>query len=105
MFRVSRLVRGFEVRQIPLAFAKHHVGNDRWCNQLARAFAAGPASDASMHDWVKLLKDKDLFKEQNFIGGEWVDAASGETLDVRNPSCVDRLAFTDRADVRRRLLL
>ena len=91
MLRVSRLLRGFEVGQIPLAFAKHHVRNDRWCNQPARAFAAIPTSNGTMHDWVELLKDKDLFKEQNFIGGEWVDAANGETIDVSPPFRPGRL--------------
>ena len=90
MFRVSRLLRGFEVGQIPPAFAKHHVGDDRWCNQLARAFAAVPASDTTMYDWVNLLKDKELFKEKNFIGGEWVDSVDGDTIDVRPPRCISR---------------
>ena len=34
-------------------------------------------------DWVDTLRDKELFKQQCFIGGEWVDAGDGETLDVR----------------------
>lgn len=29
------------------------------------------------------LKDPDLLKNQLFVGGQWVDAASGETVDVR----------------------
>jgi hypothetical protein len=93
MLRVSRLARGFEVGQIPLAFAKHHVRNDRWCNQLARAFATVPTSDGTMRDWVELLKDKDLFKEKNFIGGEWVDAVDGETIDVSPPHRLRRLPY------------
>ena len=43
-----------------------------------------------MHDWVNLLKDRDLFKEKCFIGGEWVDAVDGETIDVRSPTLMSR---------------
>ena len=32
------------------------------------------------------LKDQNLFKQQCFIDGEWVDSDSGETFDVYNPS-------------------
>lgn len=33
------------------------------------------------------LKDPDLLKTQLFVGGQWVDAASGETVDVRLTRC------------------
>lgn len=46
-----------------------------------RAFASAGA--APNLEWVELLRDKDLFKQQCFIGGEWVDAGDGETIDVR----------------------
>jgi succinate-semialdehyde dehydrogenase/glutarate-semialdehyde dehydrogenase len=32
------------------------------------------------------LKDPDLFRQANCIGGEWVQADSGKTIAVRNPS-------------------
>ena len=32
------------------------------------------------------LKDPDLFRQSNLIGGEWVQAASGNTISVRNPA-------------------
>ena len=32
------------------------------------------------------LKDRELFRQQCFIDGEWVDADSGETVEVTNPS-------------------
>jgi len=32
------------------------------------------------------LEDRSLFRQQCFIDGEWVDADSGETIDVTNPA-------------------
>jgi succinate-semialdehyde dehydrogenase/glutarate-semialdehyde dehydrogenase len=32
------------------------------------------------------LKDPDLFRQANYIGGQWVQAESGRTIVVRNPS-------------------
>jgi succinate-semialdehyde dehydrogenase/glutarate-semialdehyde dehydrogenase len=32
------------------------------------------------------LKDSDLFRQANLIGGKWVQADSGKTLAVRNPA-------------------
>ncbi len=32
------------------------------------------------------LKDSSLFRQQCYIGGEWQDADSGETIDVTNPA-------------------
>ena len=32
------------------------------------------------------LKDRELFRQQCFIDGEWVDADSGETVEVTNPA-------------------
>ena len=37
------------------------------------------------------LQDMNLFREQGFINGEWVDAESGETIDVTNPATGERL--------------
>ncbi len=86
MLIVSRLLRGFNgSAQLPHAFKAGRVASTVSRRQPPfRAFAAGSASGA-MHDWVNLLKDKDLFKEKCFIGGEWVDAVDGETIDVRSP--------------------
>ena len=87
MLLVSRLLKGFNgSAQLPHAFKASRVAisvSGR-CPPI-RAFAAASASGA-MHDWVDLLKDKDLFKEKCFIGGEWVDAVDGETIDVRSPA-------------------
>ncbi|MBX6747784.1 MAG: aldehyde dehydrogenase family protein, partial [Acetobacteraceae bacterium] len=32
------------------------------------------------------LKDPDLFRQANYIGGKWVQADSGKTIAVRNPA-------------------
>jgi succinate-semialdehyde dehydrogenase/glutarate-semialdehyde dehydrogenase len=32
------------------------------------------------------LKDPSLFRQENLIGGTWVGADSGRTVDVRNPA-------------------
>ena len=32
------------------------------------------------------LKDQGLFRQQCFIDGKWVDADSGETVEVTNPA-------------------
>ena len=32
------------------------------------------------------LKDPDLFRQANCIGGQWVQADSGKTITVRNPA-------------------
>ena len=37
------------------------------------------------------LQDMNLFRERGFINGEWVDAESGETIDVTNPATGERL--------------
>ena len=41
-------------------------------------------------------------KHQNLIGGEWVDASSGETMEVLNPSTGEVIAEVPRAIGRRR---
>jgi acyl-CoA reductase-like NAD-dependent aldehyde dehydrogenase len=35
-------------------------------------------------------------KHQNLIGGEWVDASNGETMEVLNPSTGDVIAEVPR---------
>lgn len=37
------------------------------------------------------LKDKSLFKEQAYINGKWVNAKSGKTFDVHDPSTHKRI--------------
>jgi len=37
------------------------------------------------------LSDKSLWKEQAFIGGEWLPAGSGQTTEIRNPASGERL--------------
>ncbi len=32
------------------------------------------------------LKDASLFRQQNYVGGQWIGAASGRTVAVRNPA-------------------
>src|SRR5690349_14570764 len=32
------------------------------------------------------LKDPDLFRQANLVGGKWINAASGKTLTVKNPA-------------------
>ena len=32
------------------------------------------------------INDQSLFRQQGYVGGEWADADSGETLDVTNPA-------------------
>ena len=32
------------------------------------------------------LKDPSLFREQAYVGGDWIGAANGATLDVVNPA-------------------
>ena len=37
------------------------------------------------------LSDKNLFRQQCYVDGEWVDADSGETFDVNNPANDEKL--------------
>src|SRR5690606_38288219 len=46
-------------------------------------------------DSLKLL---DRVPRQLFIGGEWIDAESGKTLDVRNPATNETLVSIADAD-------
>ena len=43
------------------------------------------------------LKDPDLFREAILIDGEWVQADSGETMDVRNPATGELVGRVPRA--------
>ena len=67
-----------------------------------RAFAS--ADSMPNLDWVEQLQDKSLFKQQCFIGGEWVDAGGGETIDVRRNGLMsqssDALCWTAWPSVR-----
>ncbi|KXG85405.1 NAD-dependent succinate-semialdehyde dehydrogenase [Agrobacterium bohemicum] len=35
---------------------------------------------------MSFLKDQDLFRQQGLIGGQWLDASSGKTVDVIDPA-------------------
>ncbi|MCL6653191.1 succinate-semialdehyde dehydrogenase (NADP(+)) [Agrobacterium rubi] len=35
---------------------------------------------------MNFLKDSDLFRQQGLVGGQWLDAASGKTVDVIGPA-------------------
>lgn len=48
-----------------------------------RCFAA--ASTPAMEALKARLKDPELLKQQIFVGGQWIDADSGETVDVSAP--------------------
>ena len=37
------------------------------------------------------LKDKSLLRQQCYIAGEWIDADSGETIDVTNPATGEKI--------------
>ncbi len=52
------------------------------------------------------LKDADLFRQANCIGGQWVQAESGRTIEVRNPASgevVGRVPAMGAAETRRAL--
>jgi acyl-CoA reductase-like NAD-dependent aldehyde dehydrogenase len=36
-------------------------------------------------------------KHQNFVGGEWVDASGGETMEVLNPATGETIAEVPRS--------
>jgi succinate-semialdehyde dehydrogenase/glutarate-semialdehyde dehydrogenase len=49
------------------------------------------------------LKDPSLFREQNLIGGKWIEAASGKTIEVKNPATgelVGRVPAMGQAETR-----
>ncbi|MCC7322145.1 MAG: NAD-dependent succinate-semialdehyde dehydrogenase [Rubellimicrobium sp.] len=51
-----------------------------------------------------LLKNPDLLRQQAYVAGEWVDAASGATFEVTNPARGDviaRVADLSRAEIAR----
>ncbi len=52
------------------------------------------------------LKNPDLFKQQNYINGKWVDADSGKTTAVHNPATGELLGHVPRcgADETRRAI-
>lgn len=43
------------------------------------------------------LSDSKLFRQQCFINGAWVDADSGETIDVKNPATGEKLGTIPKA--------
>lgn len=53
------------------------------------------------------LKEKSLFKQECLIGGEWVKAASGKTIEVRNPvdnSVVGSVPSLSKAEVEKAIV-
>src|SRR5262245_12141205 len=48
---------------------------------MSRAAAKKPDAISALK-----LKDSSLFRSQAYVGGEWVDADSGKTIDVNNPA-------------------
>ena len=61
------------------------------------------APDARHGDPAKeVIVSTTVSKHQNLIGGEWVDASSGETMEVLNPSTGEVIAEVPRASRRRR---
>ena len=53
---------------------------------------------------VLQLKDKDLFKQQCFINGEWLDARDGSTFTVTNPadsSTIGTMPKVSRSEVKK----
>lgn len=46
-----------------------------------------------------ILKDHGLFKDQSYIDGNWIGAASGQTFEVHNPSNGTILATMPELDV------
>src|SRR6478735_7946012 len=60
-------------------------------------------TELSHNDWQKRAKAV-TFKTQAFIGGKWVDAASGKRFDVVNPATnqvIASVAECDAEDVNR----
>jgi len=45
------------------------------------------------------LKDSELFRQQCYVGGEWVSADSGDTIPVNNPATGDVLGAVPRMGV------
>jgi succinate-semialdehyde dehydrogenase/glutarate-semialdehyde dehydrogenase len=52
------------------------------------------------------LKDKNLFRQQCYINGNWLDADSGESIDVTNPATGEKLGTVPKmgADETRRAI-
>ncbi|KAK9471536.1 succinate-semialdehyde dehydrogenase [Dipodascopsis tothii] len=68
----------------------------------ARLSRPGFPSGSYTHPARKMssqLKDQTLFKEQAFIGGKFVDAASGATFVVTNPATGDKIGSAAEMDV------
>ncbi|BDA77799.1 glutarate-semialdehyde dehydrogenase DavD [Leptospira kobayashii] len=46
---------------------------------------------------MKSIRDKSLFKNKNYIGGDWIDADSKETLTVKNPASLEILGTVPKS--------
>ncbi|MFP4639254.1 MAG: NAD-dependent succinate-semialdehyde dehydrogenase [Guyparkeria sp.] len=47
-------------------------------------------------DWVSEIRANPLFHERAFVGGEWVEADSGETLSIDNPATRETIGEVPR---------
>ena len=99
--QLGRLGQGLTSPQLLVNFASARPSNQSVIlgRNFCRAYAT--AEPATNMQWVELLQDKDLFKQQCFINGEWIDAADGEKLDVRLRYRPDSLLRHPRALVSR----
>lgn len=55
-------------------------------NLLCRAFAAQTGEPKATPALLDKMKDKELLKVHGFIGGQWVSASDGSTMEV--PTCM-----------------
>jgi succinate-semialdehyde dehydrogenase/glutarate-semialdehyde dehydrogenase len=44
------------------------------------------------------LNNKSLFKQECFIGGEWVNSINGETIEVENPATQETIGIVPKCD-------
>lgn len=52
-------------------------------SQAANGVAVATRAFASLHSDLKAqLSDPDLLKHQAYVGGRWIDAQSGQTIEV-----------------------
>jgi len=52
---------------------------------------------AVQHRVTKLLKDPELFREQCYVGGHWIPAASGATISVDDPATGEVIGSVPKA--------
>lgn len=54
---------------------------------ICRAFSGQSSEPKATPALLEKIKDKELLKVHGFIGGQWVPASDGTTMEVRTPSC------------------